>query len=213
MQIDLSGPLAAIKNIVVTAEQTAFFSDAINFTIGRYRLEIFEADEKNYEQYNNHKENVSNKLSQLQRALSRCNLQEKQIMLSGIRDKFNMPLNDAEVVNTVLDFLQETIKKNTKLNKWKQINGATPKTKVQRVLIARIAGIYCMLGGNDSHTENSFFVELLQSIFTTIGIDSDAVSLLKRAKEQSYYDHFKKNPFPVGSFYYDLARAVGTNNR
>jgi hypothetical protein len=213
MQIDLSGALEIVKNVVVNENQKTLFTDAISFTIIRFRLEVLEADKKSYEQYKNHKENVSNKITQVQRALSRCNNEEKNIMFSGIRDKLNMGFPDAQVAKTILDFLQENIKMNTKSDKWKGINGSTPKTKTQRILIARIAGIYSVFGGNDSHSENSVFIKLLRCLFSIIGINGEPVPLLKRAKEQNYYNHFKANPFPVGSFYYDLADIIGTNNQ
>lgn len=215
MLIDLEQALKIVNKHVVSKDQETLFIQAMTFTINRYLLGQIGLDPVSYEDYKNHKDNILKTLVRLKNDIDKCSTDELFIMFQGTRDKFHKTYNgysEIETVNSIICDLRSSIEKNTKDKKWQKYHGATPKIKERRIFIARVAGIYSLFGGEDSHSEGSIFPRLMQSIFNIVKIEEKPSSLIKRAKEEAYYLHYKAHPFPVSSFYYDLFKVLGTNN-
>jgi hypothetical protein len=120
--------------------------------------------------------------------------------------------NQKLALNTIVNNLSNTIEKNISKDSWRQHQGKTPATRHIRILIAKVAGIFSIIGGNDSRGENSEFVLLIQEIFNILDLASDPASIIKRAKEENFYSNLKKSPFPIDSRFYAIADSLGTNN-
>lgn len=112
----------------------------------------------------------------------------------------------------VLVYVLESCKASIKANRNNRLvtnrKGMNPRTKKLRELVAKLAFIFETLGGNDSHNETSQFTEIVSEALNIVGSKNDPVSVIKRAKEQDYYNKIKLNPtshpsFKVYKFYFE----------
>lgn len=132
--------------------------------------------------------------------------QEKRAMIFFI----HLQVHGPKLLSFVLDSCKTVIESNIKNGDIASLKGVNIETKRTRQLIARIAGIYNILGGKDSYSETSNFVSIIAVLFTDLGIDKDPSATIKRAKEQDYYERIKN--YISGHPSYDLYKYYFNNH-
>jgi hypothetical protein len=122
----------------------------------------------------------------------------------------HLQVHGPKLLSFVLDSCKTVIESNIKNGDIASLKGVNIETKRTRQLIARIAGIYNILGGKDSYSETSNFVSIIAVLFTDLGIDKDPSATIKRAKEQDYYERIKN--YISGHPSYDLYKYYFNNH-
>ena len=207
-----------LRKLLANELEHPMVSEFLSFAIEHVILEFeFQSEKNSFTELNKELTNLKNQLSKTSATLnelrpgtfnigspdlySRMGSDYSEILGNRFGDKdtrkacaeffLHLQVHGPKLLSFVLDSCKITIEDNLKNGHVARLKGANLETKKVRELIARVAGIYNILGGRDSYSETSKFVSIIEELFYNLGIDMDPSSAIKRAKEQDYYEWLK----------------------